>query len=190
MVGAFSEAFIQIFNCNKSRYNYARAATHDDVIKWQHFPRYWLFGLGIHRWPVISPHKGQWRGALMFSLIYARINSWVNNGETCDLRRHRAHYDVIAMGRGINGIRMMKYGILQINRSDPYCAMFYVDNRKSYDNNIQIFVWWCSEILHVLGTVGLTILICKDVRHGCIYEKRKIEYNIFRLIMIFPTLFR
>ena len=25
----------------------------------------------IHRWPVNSPHKGQWRGALMFSLICA-----------------------------------------------------------------------------------------------------------------------
>ena len=32
------------------------------------------------------------------SLIYARINGWVNNGETGDLRRHRAHYDVIVMG--------------------------------------------------------------------------------------------
>ena len=39
---------------------------HDDVIKWKHFPRYWRFVRGIHRWPVNSPHKGQWRGALMF----------------------------------------------------------------------------------------------------------------------------
>ena len=46
---------------------------HDDVIKWKHFPRYWPFGRGIHRWPVNSPHKGQWRGALIFSLIYAWI---------------------------------------------------------------------------------------------------------------------
>ena len=29
-----------------------------------------------------SPHKGQWRGTLMFSLIYAWINGWVNNQET------------------------------------------------------------------------------------------------------------
>ena len=55
--------------------------THDDVIKWKHFPRYWPFVRGIHRSPVNSPHKGQWRGALMFSLICARINGWVNNGE-------------------------------------------------------------------------------------------------------------
>ena len=44
--------------------------THDDVIKWKYFPRYWSFVRGIHRPPVNSPHKGQWRGALMFSLIY------------------------------------------------------------------------------------------------------------------------
>ena len=44
---------------------------HDDVIKWKHFPRYWPFGRGIHRSPVNSPYKDQWRGALMFSLICA-----------------------------------------------------------------------------------------------------------------------
>ena len=38
-------------------------AWHDDVIKWKHFPRYWPFVRGIHRSPVDSPHKGQWRGA-------------------------------------------------------------------------------------------------------------------------------
>ena len=42
-----------------------------------------------------SPHKGQWSGALMFSLIW--INSWVNTREAGDLRRHRAHSDVIVM---------------------------------------------------------------------------------------------
>ena len=44
---------------------------HDDVIKWKHFPRYCPFVRGIHRSPVNSKHKGQWRGALMFSLICA-----------------------------------------------------------------------------------------------------------------------
>ena len=70
---------------------------HDDVIKWKHFPRYWPFVRGIHRSPVNSPHKGQWRGALVFSLICAWINGWVNNREAGDSRRHRAHYDVIVM---------------------------------------------------------------------------------------------
>ena len=52
--------------------------------------------------PVNSPHKGQWRGAVMFSLICPWINAWVNKREAGDLRRHRAYYDVIVMG-GISG---------------------------------------------------------------------------------------
>ena len=62
---------------------------HDDVFKWKHFPRYWPFVRGIPR--------SLWHGALMFSLICAWINGWVNNREADDLRRHRAHYDVTAM---------------------------------------------------------------------------------------------
>ena len=76
---------------------------HDDVIKWKHFPRCWPFVRGIPRWPVNSPHKGQWRGALIFSLISAWINGWVNNPEAGDLRRHHAHYDVIVMDTEIMG---------------------------------------------------------------------------------------
>ena len=70
---------------------------HDDVIKWNHFPRYWPFVREIHRSPVNSPQKGQRRRALMFSLICAWINGWVNNREAGDLIRHHAHYDVIVM---------------------------------------------------------------------------------------------
>ena len=71
---------------------------HDDVIKWKHFPRYGPFVRGIHRSPVNPPHKGQWRGALMFSSICAWINGWGNNHEAGDLRRYRTHhYEVIVM---------------------------------------------------------------------------------------------
>ena len=70
---------------------------HDDVIKWKHFLCYWPFVRGIHRSPLNSPHKVQWRGALMLSLICAWTNSWVSNREAGDLRRHRAHYDVVVM---------------------------------------------------------------------------------------------
>ena len=47
--------------------------------------------------PVYSPHKGQWRGASIFSLIWACSNSWANKGDAGDLRCHGAHYDVIVM---------------------------------------------------------------------------------------------
>ena len=56
---------------------------------------------GIHRWPLNSPRKGQWRGALIFSLINALKSGWVNNRDAGDLRRHRAHYDVIAMNKDL-----------------------------------------------------------------------------------------
>ena len=72
-------------------------SAHYDVIKWKHLPRNWPFVREIHRSPVNFSHKGQWRGALMFSLIYAWINDWVNNREAGDLRRQHGHYDVIVM---------------------------------------------------------------------------------------------
>ena len=61
--------------------------SHDDVIRWKHFPRYWSFVRGIHRSPVNSHHKGQWRGAVMFSLICVWTNGWANHRDTVDLRR-------------------------------------------------------------------------------------------------------
>ena len=57
--------------------------------------------LWIHRSPVNSPHKGHRRRALMFSLICAWINGWVNNREAGDLRRYRAHNDVTVMNISI-----------------------------------------------------------------------------------------
>ena len=99
---------------------------HDDVIKWIHFPRYWPFVRGIRRSPVNSPHKGQWRGALMFSLTYVWINVWVNNREAGDLKRYHAHYDVTVM---------MNYQINLMETIDKHsvgvvrCADYLYNNR-------------------------------------------------------------
>ena len=98
------------FITTTTRYQYTRTCqqllpcdipgwVHDDVIKWNHFPRHLPF----------VPHKGQWHGALMFSLICAWINGWVNDREAGDLRRHRAHYDVTVMR---NCIEMVASGML------------------------------------------------------------------------------
>ena len=81
-------------NVSRSR---SKICSHDDVNKWKHFSRYWSFVRWIHRSLVNSPDKGQWRGALMFSLICAWTNGWVNNRCAGDLRYHCAHYDVIVM---------------------------------------------------------------------------------------------
>ena len=61
--------------------------------KWKHFPRNWPFVKGIHRSSAGSPHTGQWRGALIFSLICAS--------------RYRAYYDVTVIDRWV--ARMLQY---------------------------------------------------------------------------------
>ena len=83
----------------KSKENVCNAviSIHDDVNKWKHFPPYWPFVRGIHRSLVNSPHKGQWRGALMFPLICAWTNGLANHQEAGNLRRNRADYDVTVM---------------------------------------------------------------------------------------------
>ena len=73
--------------------------------------------------PVNSPHKGQWRGALMFSLICAWINDWVNNREAGDFRRHRGHYDVIVM----NEI-MGRYGEETLRKKATPMVTLYNEN--------------------------------------------------------------
>ena len=80
---------------------------HDDVIKWKHFSRCWPFVRGIHRSPVNSPHKGQWRGTLMFSLICLnkrlRKQSWGWRFETLSRPSWR-HCSVIrTVGLVFNG---------------------------------------------------------------------------------------
>ena len=89
-----------------------QCSPHDDIIKWKHFPRYWSFVWGIHWSPVNSPHKGQWRGALMFSLISAWINGYVNNREAGHLECHHAHYDVA----------VSPYGVTRPQWVSPCCA--------------------------------------------------------------------
>ena len=68
------------------------------LFKWKYFPRHCPFARGLHWSPVNPPHKGQWHGSLMFSLICPCINGWVNNRKAGDWRRYCAQHDVIVMG--------------------------------------------------------------------------------------------
>ena len=104
----------------------------NDVIKWKHFPRYWPFVRGIHRWPVNSPHKGQWRGALIFSLICAWTNEWVNNRNAGDLKHHRSHNDVTVMAESIamsrcqydTSLRWRHNGCDSVSNHQPHHCLF------------------------------------------------------------------
>ena len=123
------------------------SSLHDDVIKWTHFPRYWPFVRGIHRYPVNSPHKGQWRGALMFTLICARINGWLNNREAGDLRRHRAYSDVIVMVKSMRvlcwaGVELpLPYYIEKENTNAPEDPVI---KNALYDQQTPISLYRCQ----------------------------------------------
>ena len=78
-----------------------KASVHQQSPWWRHqmenIRRNWPFVRGIHRSPVKSLQKSLWCGALMFSLICAWRNVWVNNREADDLSRHRVDYGVSVM---------------------------------------------------------------------------------------------
>ena len=117
----------------------------DDVIKWKHFSRYWPFVRGIHLSPVNSPHKGQWRGALMFSLICAWINGWVNIVEAGDLRRHRAHYDVTVMITGpFERNPLVNDGSPSQTNSnaEPICCFLCCQSIQAIEQTVELLVNW------------------------------------------------
>ena len=61
-------------NCISSRITFS---TYNNLKSWNLRADVWQWC----RSPVNFPHKGQWSGALVFSLICTGINGWVNNGE-------------------------------------------------------------------------------------------------------------
>ena len=118
---------------------------HDDVITWTHFPRCWSFVRGIHRSPVNSSHKGQWRGALMFSLICVWINAWVNNHEAGDLRRYRTHYDFTLMSRP-NIMVYHSYAVSRWKRRDDIFA-------RVVNEQIDTFRWVNTNIFRHIDVI-------------------------------------
>ena len=71
--------------------------SHDDVIKWKHFPRYWPFVREFtgHRWIPLT--KASDAGLWCFLWSAPKQTVGKRNRYAGDLRRHHAHYDVIVM---------------------------------------------------------------------------------------------
>ena len=112
-----------------------------DVIKWKHFPRYRPLVRGIRGSPVNSPHKGQWRRALMFSLICAWTNGWANHWDAGDSIRHHSlwrHCNDTHMIHGVAGSCVVLYLLFVI----------YCDLNPIYKINIIFDLGFVSAILH------------------------------------------
>ena len=159
LMRSYSRASYQIWKCRKTY--------HNDVIKWKLCSRNWPFVRGIHRSRWIPRTKGQWRGTLIFSLICVWINSWVNNREAGDLRRHRGHYDVSVMSRvTLHSVVLHIYtihvwvhlileyiGILIVSWSHLGCQKTHVLKFKSTLNLLKriCYLNWYDYVLNQYG---------------------------------------
>ena len=127
------------------------APVHDEVIKWKHLPRYWTLVRGIYRSPVHSPNKSQRRGALMFSLVCAWINGWINNLDVSELRSHRAHYDVFVMSCEIMRHYLRFYLLIansdSLQTKDTYHWDHVLELTKyhpSFHDMLTAFIYYCN----------------------------------------------
>ena len=146
----------------------------DDVIQWKCFLRYWPFVWEIHRSPVNSPHKGQWRGALIFSFICAGIKGWVNNRAVGDLRRHRPHYDVTLMNvwqDPLPTLSLFAAKIKEKSRKDSFKKC-----KRKYGSNV---TWLCK------GLNGITSKHYRDWVHK---SDRNVATEIHPSICGFPEI--
>ena len=138
---------------------------HDDVIKWKHFPRYWPFVRGIHRsGPGEFPSQRPVSGALMFPLICAWINGWVNNRKAGDLRRHRTHYDVSVMCKSFkkNSFILLKLSSLRISGARMLTSLDFITVAISEADEIQ------SDVLIQHQHVKyLYYLLCRKYAYYC-----------------------
>ena len=94
---------------------------HDDVIKWKHFPRNWSFCgefTGPGEFPTQRPVTRSFD--VFFDL---RLNKRLSKRPcgSCDLRRHRGHYDVIVMLKVVN-----KQGNLVVLQYTPILCFWSV----------------------------------------------------------------
>ena len=90
-----------------------------------------------------SPHKGQWRRALMFSLICTWTNGWENNQDAGNVRRHRAHYDVTIMTLAqqvhpTNYAHGSRFVVFIVNRCT--CMMAWLVGKRAVSGNGKYFL--------------------------------------------------
>ena len=118
-----------------------------------------IFRVTGHLSGELTGDKGQWRRALMLSLICAWINGWVINGKAGDLRRHRAHYDVTIMRS------------VALNRCWCNFMIVPVPVRQSWGVWVDISYQYVKHSYHIDGLVQKShrsSAIAMELRPSCI----------------------
>ena len=113
---------------------------HDDVINRKHFPRYLPFVRGTHRSTVNSPHKGQWRGALILFFIFAWTNGWANDQGAGHLRRHCGHCNVTVIYKTAHlpGQLLNEQVCMFFNSHELFGCLFCINSYHTLWNQIQL----------------------------------------------------
>ena len=145
---------------------------HDEMESWwrnqmETFSALLALCLGKSPVPVNSPRKGQWRGTLMFSLICAWINDWVNNRHAGDLRRHCVHYDVNVMYNTILTRRdTITFNVIQnVSSQTKITSIHYIMNLiRTYIREIHFL---CGEhFAEKRATLCCDVTVCTVLGNG------------------------
>ena len=147
-----------MFDIHLKDYNISQ--NHDDVIKTKDLPCYWPFVSRIHRSPVASPYRGEWRGTLIFSLICAWTNGCANNRDAGDLRRHRAHYDVTVMVNTNSLYRWIDNDVYW-----KYITLYKQMTIMKLTTMIMMIIMWGLYIYNVISDMYIWCSKCQNVAH-------------------------
>ena len=150
---------------------------HDDV-KMETFSA--LLAIWAGNSPV--PHKGQWRGALIFFWSASEWTIEVNNREAGDLRRHRTHYYVTVMFCSkflwlwIISHRICGPGPLFSKLTDVLCEVWKPrDSDLNFSNRSEIWHLGNSAVKMPIKFQSDTIITARE-RWGYITSAYGIQY--------------
>ena len=129
--------------------------------------------------PLNSPHKGQWRGTLMFSLIFAWTNGWVNNRDVGDLKRHCAHYHCTQNHKKAECIFFCRY-------CTPSILRHGLVDQMVQSSHCQLL------LISVLHKLCLLIDVCSSYHHNfnlyCAVEDSLKHFGCLCLMLLYPVL--
>ena len=130
--------------------------------------------------------KGQWGGALIFSLNCAWTDAWANDRNAGDLGRHRAHCDVIVMYHNEDASIRAPWLHSQLRRlwktvphwnvsATPYWFNFIASSGETYSRDLHANDdYWTQCVWRVSGDTHRARLVVWYIveRGGSVWEGR------------------
>ena len=145
-----------VFLTTINKVNLILSYLHNDIIKWQHFPRYLPFVREIHQSPVDSPDTGQWHEALTFSLICLKKNllnkqlgrRWFETpscslSRRCNVKTHHWYFAYLLR-------KTSTYGCRSVSPATPKCMgmpIIWIHHEPQKAQQICGYILW--DIFHL-----------------------------------------